>query len=154
MEEEKNKKEQEAASARSIDINKHGASSSLIHGEEVEVEIEEDVDEKEEVLVDGLTIVTCEEDSQALISAQKELESEVEELEEAKEVKEGILVDVQDLSAPRVEHYTEESEFDGDNECLEIMEHLPIVPEVSHVDFVIGDSISKEEVRLENRQEI
>ncbi|CAL1401979.1 unnamed protein product [Linum trigynum] len=70
MEEEKNKKEQEAASARSIDINKHDASSCSIHGEEVKVEVEVE-EEKDKVLVDGLAIVTCEDDAQVLISSQE-----------------------------------------------------------------------------------
>ncbi|CAL1388194.1 unnamed protein product [Linum trigynum] len=35
----------------------------------VEEEVKEDVEEKEKVLIDGLAIDTCEEDSQALISS-------------------------------------------------------------------------------------
>ncbi|CAL1407469.1 unnamed protein product [Linum trigynum] len=44
-------------------------------------ELEEVLDEKEEVLVEGLTIVTCEEDAQALILSQEEPELEVEDEE-------------------------------------------------------------------------
>ncbi|CAL1353678.1 unnamed protein product [Linum trigynum] len=122
----------------------------------VEEEVKEDVEEKEEVLVDGLTIVTCEEDSQALISSREEPKLEVEEKveEEAEEVKEEILVDIPDLSAQEVKQYIKESEFKGGDECLKIMEHSPIVLEVSHIDFVIGDAMLEEAARRENQQEI
>ncbi|CAL1388191.1 unnamed protein product [Linum trigynum] len=122
----------------------------------VEEEVKEDVEEKEEVLVDELTTVTCEEHSQALISSQEEPKFEVEEKveEEAEEVKGDILVDFPDLSAPEVYQFDEEPEFDRGDEYLEIMEHLPIVPAYAHVDFVIGDTISEEEARMDNRREV
>ncbi|CAL1369571.1 unnamed protein product [Linum trigynum] len=120
----------------------------------VEEEVKEDVEAKEEVLVDGLTIVTCEEDSQALISSQEEPKLEIEELQEAEEVKEDVLVDVSVLSAPGVEQYIKEPDFDRGDECLEIMEDLPILSKVIHIDYVIGDAILEEAARRENRQEI
>ncbi|CAL1412107.1 unnamed protein product [Linum trigynum] len=78
--ESQKEKEQEAASARSVDVDKSDVSLNSIHGEEVQVEDEVE----KEVLVDGLTIVTCEEDSRALISSQEEPELEVEEANEVK----------------------------------------------------------------------
>ncbi|CAL1361225.1 unnamed protein product [Linum trigynum] len=135
MEEEKNKKEKEFQAR-------------------VENEVKGEVEAKEEVLIDGLTLVTCEEDAQALISSQEESKLEIEELQEAEEVKEDILVDVPDLSAPEVEQYNEEQEFHGEDEATKVMEHLPIVPTYVHVDFFIRDTNFEEEAHLEHRQEI
>ncbi|CAL1388735.1 unnamed protein product [Linum trigynum] len=72
---------------------------------------------------------------------------EYEDFDEEEAIKD-IFVSVPDLSAPK------ESEFHGEDEVMKVMEHLPIVPEVAHIDFVIGDTISKEEARLENRREV
>ncbi|CAL1402372.1 unnamed protein product [Linum trigynum] len=113
--ESQKEKEQEAVSgARFVDVDKSDASLNSIHGEEVEVEagVEE---EKDEVLVDGLTIVTCEDDAQVLISSQEEPKFEVGEKveEEAEEVKGDILVDVPDLSVREVKQYNKESECKG-----------------------------------------
>ncbi|CAL1394795.1 unnamed protein product [Linum trigynum] len=81
MEEEKRiRKEQEAASARSVDVDKSVASLSSIHGEKVEVEAELE-EEKDKILGDGLTLVTCEEYAQVLISSQEEPGLKIEDEE-------------------------------------------------------------------------
>ncbi|CAL1411255.1 unnamed protein product [Linum trigynum] len=91
--------EQEAASARSVDIDLSHDSSSSIRGEEVVVEgevndekedstmnmitshVEEEVEEeaKEKVFVDGLVIATCGEIAQALMPSQQEPELKIED---------------------------------------------------------------------------
>ncbi|CAL1381648.1 unnamed protein product [Linum trigynum] len=95
------KKEQEAACARSVDIDLSHDSSSSIRSEEVVVaanvndekedattnmstsRVEEEVEEKakEEVLVDGLVIATCGEIAKALMPSQEKPKLKIEDEE-------------------------------------------------------------------------
>ncbi|CAL1388792.1 unnamed protein product [Linum trigynum] len=79
-----------------------------------------------------------------------------EEYEDFDEVEaiQDILVEVPYLSAQEVDQHNEEQDCHGEDEATKVMEHLPIVSKVAHMDFMIGDTISKEEARLENRREV